>query len=94
MYSKGDEKYGKGLFRRFETSCNRKHKAKKTPLEIAYELSVSKTFVYDMIKLHNETNSVAPKKGKPGRKPLFDESILNQIKTTVEKKTGHNIGRD
>jgi len=55
----------------------------KTVTEIMSELSVKKTFVYDMLNLYESTGSVEPKAASGGRPPSLDESQLLQIEALV-----------
>ena len=60
-----------------------KHEEGKKILEIEKELSVKKTFIYDMLKLYKETGSVEAKPPKGGRKPSITEEILSQMKSLI-----------
>jgi transposase len=60
-----------------------KHKEGKSVPEIEKELSVKKTFVYNMLKLYKETGSVEAKPATGGRKPSITDEILSQIKALV-----------
>jgi len=55
----------------------------KSVAEIANELNVKKTFVYDMMSLFKETGSVEPKPASGGRKPAIDDECLLQIEALV-----------
>ena len=60
-----------------------KHNEGKTVSEIANELNVKKTFVYDMLTLFKTTGSVACKPASGGRKPTIDEERLLQIEALI-----------
>jgi transposase len=60
-----------------------KHYEGKSMIEIARELSVKKTFVYDMLELYRKTGSVEPKPHTGGRKPTIDDELLSQIEALV-----------
>jgi len=62
-----------------------KRKSGKAVSEIVSELSVSKTFVYDMLALERETGDIKPKEGKPGPAPLLGEADLERIREAVER---------
>jgi len=60
-----------------------KYNEGKTVEEIAIDLCVKKSFIYNMIALYKETGSVAPKPHTGGRKPTIDEEMLEQIKVLI-----------
>ena len=60
-----------------------KRKSGKAVSEIVSELSVSKTFVYDMLALDRETDDIKPKEGKPGPAPPLGEADLERIREAV-----------
>jgi transposase len=55
----------------------------KTIPEIANELDVKRTFVYDMLNLYKQTGCIEPKPASGGRKPTIDEECLSQIEALV-----------
>ena len=61
----------------------KKHNEGKNVSEIANELNVKKTFVYDMLALYKTTGSVEPKPHTGGRKPTIDEECLLRIEALV-----------
>jgi transposase len=60
-----------------------KHKEGKTISEISNELSVKKTFIYNMLELYRKTGFVEPKPHTGGRKPTLDEERLLQIEALI-----------
>ena len=65
------------------TRVIKKHEEGKKVPEIAKELSVKKSFVYNMLGLYKSTGSVEPKPHTGGRKPTIDEEMLMQIEALV-----------
>jgi len=63
-----------------------KYNEGKTASEIANELNVKKTFVYNMITLFKTTGSVEPKPHTGGRKPTLNEERLSQIEALLLEK--------
>jgi len=61
----------------------KKHEEGKKVSEIANELSVKKSFVYNMLKLYKSTGSVAAKPHTGGKKPTINEDMLLQIEAIV-----------
>ena len=61
----------------------KKHEAGKKVTEIANELCVKKSFVYNMLGLYKATGSVEPKPHTGGKKPTIDEGMLLQIEALV-----------
>jgi transposase len=61
----------------------KKHEEGKKVTEIADELSVKKSFVYNMLNLYEATGSVEPKPHTGGKKTTIDEDMLSQIEALV-----------
>jgi transposase len=62
-----------------------KHLNGKTVPEIAIELDVKPTFIYDMLSLYKKTGSVEPKPASGGRKPYLDEEKQQQIAELIQE---------
>ena len=63
----------------------KKHHEGKKVKEIANELEVKPTFVYDTLSLHKSTGSVEPKPASGGRKPYLDDEKQQQIATVIRE---------
>ena len=61
----------------------KKQEEGKKVSEIANELSVKKSFVYNMLALYKASGSVEPKPHTGGKKPTIDEDVLLQIESLV-----------
>jgi len=62
-----------------------KSKARKNVREIADDLKVSKTFVYNILSLQKETGGIIPRKGKRGREPILNNFDMMRIKEEIQK---------
>jgi len=62
-----------------------KHNEGKSVPEIASELNVKKTFIYDMLTLQRETGSIDPKPASGGRKAEIDDERLEQLAAIVTR---------
>jgi len=61
----------------------KKHEDGKKVNEIANELSVKKSFVYNMLGLYKSTGSVEAKPHRGGKKATIDDYMLLQIEALV-----------
>jgi transposase len=61
----------------------KKHEEGKKVSEITNELSIKKSFVYNMLALYKATGSVEPKPHTGGKKPTIDEDMLLKIEALV-----------
>ena len=65
------------------TRVVKKHLEGKKAKEIAKELDVKHTFVYDMLSLYKSTGSVEPKPASGGRQPYLDDEKQQQIAALI-----------
>ena len=67
------------------TRVIKKHLEGKKATEIAKELDVKPTFIYDTLSLHKRTGCVEPKPASGGRKPYLDDEKQQQIAALIQE---------
>ena len=67
------------------TRVIKKHLEGKSASEIASELDVKLTFVYDMLFLYKSAGTVEPKPASGGRKPYLDDEKQQQTETLIQE---------